>query len=107
MNAKFSLRAIFLVPFSGADGSLAGSGGSTVVVLGSWERGERYLHNILQDFNHWAVGWTDWNLALDLQVTVVINVLNASKVDVVLLLGWSKLGVQFCGLPGDCQRRSG
>lgn len=37
------------------------------VQLGSWERAERYLHNILEDLNHWVVGWTDWNLALDLE----------------------------------------
>ena len=37
-------------------------------MLGSWERGERYLNNILEDLNHWSVGWTDWNLALDMEV---------------------------------------
>lgn len=25
------------------------------------------MHNILEDLNHWVVGWTDWNLALDRQ----------------------------------------
>ena len=38
------------------------------VMLGDWDRGERYIHNIIEDLNHWVVGWTDWNLALDLQV---------------------------------------
>jgi hypothetical protein len=38
------------------------------VILGSWERGEDYLHNIIEDLNHWVVGWTDWNLALDMEV---------------------------------------
>jgi len=37
------------------------------VMLGDWDRGERYIHNIIEDLNHWVVGWTDWNLALDLQ----------------------------------------
>ena len=37
-------------------------------LLGSWARGEQYLYNILEDLNHWVTGWTDWNLALDLQV---------------------------------------
>ena len=37
------------------------------VMLGDWNRGERYLHNIIENLNHWAVGWTDWNLALDMQ----------------------------------------
>ncbi|XP_037503564.2 lysosomal acid glucosylceramidase-like, partial [Rhipicephalus sanguineus] len=35
------------------------------VILGSWERAERYASDILQDLNHWASGWTDWNIALD------------------------------------------
>ncbi|KAL1417671.1 hypothetical protein MTO96_026637 [Rhipicephalus appendiculatus] len=35
------------------------------VILGSWERAERYASDILEDLNHWASGWTDWNLALD------------------------------------------
>lgn len=35
------------------------------VKLGSWERAELYAADILQDFNHWVSGWTDWNLALD------------------------------------------
>lgn len=40
------------------------------VILGSWERGEKYLWNILTDLNHWVVGWTDWNLALDTMVCI-------------------------------------
>ncbi|KAL1422249.1 hypothetical protein MTO96_022130 [Rhipicephalus appendiculatus] len=35
------------------------------VILGSWERAEDYASDILEDLNHWASGWTDWNLALD------------------------------------------
>ncbi len=30
-----------------------------------WEIGERYGHSMLQDLNHWTVGWMDWNLLLD------------------------------------------
>ena len=41
------------------------------VMLGDWDRGERYIHNIIEDLNHWVVGWTDWNLALDLQVNLL------------------------------------
>eukprot|EP00094_Tigriopus_californicus_P008405 TCALIF_08098-PB protein Name:"Similar to Gba Glucosylceramidase (Mus musculus)" AED:0.13 eAED:0.13 QI:29/0.92/0.8/1/0.92/0.93/15/0/1019 len=37
------------------------------VSLGSWNRGEKYLDNIIEDLNHWAVGWTDWNIALDME----------------------------------------
>lgn len=36
------------------------------VKLGSWERAEQYAADIIQDLNHYVVGWTDWNLALDL-----------------------------------------
>ncbi|XP_076620978.1 lysosomal acid glucosylceramidase-like [Colletes latitarsis] len=35
------------------------------VVLGSWDRGERYILSILEYMNHWYVGWVDWNIALD------------------------------------------
>ncbi|TNN72953.1 Glucosylceramidase [Liparis tanakae] len=35
------------------------------VKLGSWDRAEQYAHDILGDLNHYVVGWTDWNLALD------------------------------------------
>ncbi|GMH54023.1 hypothetical protein TrRE_jg1192 [Triparma retinervis] len=34
--------------------------------LGDWNRGERYGYDILHDLNAHAVGWTDWNIALDL-----------------------------------------
>ena len=36
--------------------------------LGSFARGETYAHDILQDLNHHAVGWTDWNALLDMKV---------------------------------------
>lgn len=36
------------------------------VVLGSWERGQEYINDIIENLNHWSVGWTDWNLALDM-----------------------------------------
>ncbi|XP_030605059.1 lysosomal acid glucosylceramidase [Archocentrus centrarchus] len=36
------------------------------VKLGSWDRAEQYAHDIIEDLNHYVVGWTDWNLALDL-----------------------------------------
>jgi glucosylceramidase len=32
---------------------------------GSWEVGERYARNIVNDLNRWTVGWIDWNLLLD------------------------------------------
>ncbi|KAL1422245.1 hypothetical protein MTO96_022126 [Rhipicephalus appendiculatus] len=36
-------------------------------MLGSWDRAEEYASDIIEDLNHWASGWTDWNLALDTQ----------------------------------------
>lgn len=33
--------------------------------LGSWLLGERYARSMVNDFNRWTVGWTDWNLLLD------------------------------------------
>nr|XP_054756326.1 lysosomal acid glucosylceramidase-like [Lytechinus pictus] len=36
------------------------------VILGSWERGEAYSFNIIEDLGNWVAGWIDWNLALDM-----------------------------------------
>lgn len=41
--------------------------GQEHVILGSWERAELYAQDIIEDLNHWFVGWVDWNLALDLE----------------------------------------
>lgn len=30
-----------------------------------WSLGERYARSVIQDLNHWTVGWVDWNLVLD------------------------------------------
>ena len=30
-----------------------------------WKWGENYAHSMIHDFNHWAAGWTDWNVLLD------------------------------------------
>ncbi|XP_012218746.1 lysosomal acid glucosylceramidase isoform X2 [Linepithema humile] len=35
------------------------------VDMGSWERGERYLSDIIENLSHWVAGWIDWNIALD------------------------------------------
>ena len=32
---------------------------------GSWALAERYARSVIQDLNHWTVGWIDWNLLLD------------------------------------------
>jgi len=37
------------------------------VSLDNWTRGEVYGHDIMGDLNNWAVGWTDWNIVLNLQ----------------------------------------
>ena len=34
---------------------------------GSWGRGELYGHDVLNDLLHGSAGWTDWNIALDLE----------------------------------------
>uniref|UniRef100_A0A914GV79 Glucosylceramidase n=1 Tax=Globodera rostochiensis TaxID=31243 RepID=A0A914GV79_GLORO len=36
-------------------------------LLGDWSRGKEYAHDILNDLRNWVVGWTDWNLCLDLE----------------------------------------
>jgi glucosylceramidase len=30
-----------------------------------WDYGESYGKSMIHDFNHWAAGWTDWNVLLD------------------------------------------
>ena len=37
------------------------------VLLGDFGRAESYAKYILQDLNHWVTGWTDWNMALDME----------------------------------------
>ncbi|XP_060676746.1 lysosomal acid glucosylceramidase isoform X1 [Hemiscyllium ocellatum] len=37
------------------------------VQLGSWERGAMYSYDIIQNLNNYVTGWTDWNIALNLQ----------------------------------------
>ena len=32
------------------------------VLLGSWERGQEYVNDIITNLNHWSTGWVDWNL---------------------------------------------
>ncbi|XP_013384673.1 glucosylceramidase [Lingula anatina] len=39
----------------------------TKVILGSWDRAESYSRDIIEDISNWASGWTDWNLALNMQ----------------------------------------
>jgi glucosylceramidase len=34
---------------------------------GEWNLAERYARSVIQDLNHWTVGWIDWNLLLDEQ----------------------------------------
>ncbi|CAK1590498.1 unnamed protein product [Parnassius mnemosyne] len=36
-----------------------------VVDLGSWERAEAYIKDIIQDLNNNVIGWMDWNFCLD------------------------------------------
>ena len=33
-----------------------------MVLLGSWERGQEYVNDIITNLNHWSTGWVDWNL---------------------------------------------
>ncbi|XP_012218818.2 lysosomal acid glucosylceramidase-like [Linepithema humile] len=36
------------------------------VDLGSWDRGEYYMSNIIENLSYWVNGWIDWNMALDI-----------------------------------------
>lgn len=35
------------------------------ILLGSWERTERVLDRMIQDFRHQVNGWIEWNMVLD------------------------------------------
>jgi glucosylceramidase len=35
------------------------------VHLNEWAVGERYGRSVIEDLNHWSVGWVDWNMVLD------------------------------------------
>ena len=35
------------------------------VHLHEWALGERYARSMIEDLNHWSVGWVDWNMVLD------------------------------------------
>ncbi|XP_023245596.1 glucosylceramidase-like [Copidosoma floridanum] len=45
----------------------AGRDENPKVILGSWSRAEQLVKKLFENFNHWIVGWIDWNLALDKQ----------------------------------------
>jgi len=53
-------------PLFATEACIEAKGSPDAVVLGSWERAERYCDDIIEDLNHWFVGWIDWNLVLDL-----------------------------------------
>ena len=44
-----------------------GSARGKKVDLGSWDRGEAYALDIIEDLNRGTSGWIDWNMALNLQ----------------------------------------
>jgi len=35
-------------------------------ILGNWDSGENYGHDIIGDLNHWAIGWVHWNMFLNM-----------------------------------------
>uniref|UniRef100_T1JDD3 Glucosylceramidase n=1 Tax=Strigamia maritima TaxID=126957 RepID=T1JDD3_STRMM len=55
----------FILASEACEGSLPWT--KNHVSLGSWDRAESYAYDIIQDLGHWVVGWTDWNLALNLE----------------------------------------
>ena len=61
-HAKFP--APFILGTEACEGFLPWSQG---VYPGDWPRAETYAHDILGDLNHFAGGWTDWNILLDMK----------------------------------------
>jgi hypothetical protein len=46
-----------------------GTGSGTKLKYGdmAWKRAENYARDIIGDLNNWVVGWTDWNMLLDIK----------------------------------------
>ncbi|XP_054283531.1 putative glucosylceramidase 4 [Macrosteles quadrilineatus] len=40
--------------------------GDPAVQFGSWRRAALYMHNMIENLNHWTQGYIDWNLALNM-----------------------------------------
>lgn len=36
---------------------------------GDWRRAEKYAWNMIENLSNWFVGWTEWNWALDIDVS--------------------------------------
>ncbi|XP_033218105.1 lysosomal acid glucosylceramidase-like [Belonocnema kinseyi] len=51
---KFILMSEACMTLKGAD-----------ICLGCWSKTELYILEIFENLNHWAIGWVDWNLALN------------------------------------------
>ncbi|KAJ8963242.1 hypothetical protein NQ318_018708 [Aromia moschata] len=51
----------FLLPTEACNGD----GNDISVVKGSWERGVKYINDIIVNLQYGASGWVDWNMALD------------------------------------------
>lgn len=43
------------------------TGSSLGVSMGNWTRGQIYAHDVINDLENWSVGWTDWNILLNMQ----------------------------------------
>ncbi len=57
---------VFLFASEACQGYEQTSRGTTKSWVTQWKRAEEYGKDIITDLNHWVVGWTDWNLALDM-----------------------------------------
>ncbi|KAI1731056.1 glycosyl hydrolase family 30 TIM-barrel domain-containing protein [Ditylenchus destructor] len=55
--------AKFILPTEACNGYIPLINGP---ILGDWHRGESYGEDIIEDLQNWAIGWTDWNICLDL-----------------------------------------
>ena len=48
------------------------------VLLGSWERGQEYVNDVITNLNHWATGWVDWNLGQSLRQQLSVDNIDIS-----------------------------
>ncbi|XP_053632346.2 lysosomal acid glucosylceramidase-like [Cherax quadricarinatus] len=61
---QFEYQDMFLLYTEACQGADV-SGSAESVKLGSWQRAEDYVYDMMETINHFSTGWVDWNMALD------------------------------------------
>ncbi|XP_023311388.1 putative glucosylceramidase 3 [Anoplophora glabripennis] len=65
VRTLFDKEDWFFISSEACNGYLYVFGMDKSVRKGSWSRGENYINDILDNLEHGAVGWVDWNMVLN------------------------------------------